>query len=172
VLLFLCPRIPGKLSLSEASCANQHRAAQTREWAHRLPHCADCPVGAKNAGLKVPPPFQKRMVCTRCGEGGRMVLGRLCLSCYNREREWRVGRNGKGGEPKEYRALARFQFTCASSGRKYQIEATCSVEARLAAQKLWGLVDLVLDGRMSRMATQLTIFETGRTVNATTPRCN
>lgn len=168
-----CPRIPGHLTLSVASCASQHRAAQTKEWAHRLPHCADCPIGAKNAGLEVAPPFKARMVCVRCGCGAsRMVLGRLCLSCYNREREWRVGRNAKGQAPKQFRALGRYLFTCPANGRRYQVDATCSVEARLAAQKLWGLVDLVLDRRQSVLATQVTIFETGGCTHAATPRCS
>lgn len=168
--LFVCPRIPGKLTLSEASCANQHKTAQQKEWAYRLPHCVGCPIGAKNAGLDVAPPFQRVSVCLRCGSGaGRMVLGRLCMSCYNREREWRLGRNAKGGAPREYRPLSSFMFTCAKSGRRYMVEATCPVEARLAVQKLWGLVDIVLDRRVSILARQITIFEEGRAERAKTP---
>ena len=168
--LFQCPKIPGKLTLSELSCANQHKAAQSKEWSHRLPHCVDCPIGAKNAGLEVGPPFQRRMVCVRCGSGaGRMVLKRFCMSCYNREREWRIGKNGKGDVPREYRALGRFLFTCARTCRRYLVEATCVVEARLTAQKLWGLTDLVLDRRVSLLANQITIFEEGRALHAATP---
>src|SRR5690606_2664063 len=38
--------------------------------------------------------------CTRCEVGSfRLVSGRLCPSCYNRQREWIVGRNAKGGKP-------------------------------------------------------------------------
>lgn len=168
--LFQCPKIPGRLTLSEVSCANQYKAAQTKEWAYRLPHCVDCPIGAKNAGVEVGAPFQKRVVCVRCGSGaGRMVLGRFCMSCYNREREWRIGRNAKGGAPREYTPLGRFVFTCVSTSRRYLVEASCAVEARLSAQKVWGLVDLVLDRRTSLLANQVTIFEEGRVVHAKTP---
>jgi hypothetical protein len=168
--LFECPKIPGKLTLSEASCANYYLSAQKKEWGYRLPHCVECQLGAKNAGVEVGPPFQRRAVCVRCGSGaGRMVLGRLCMSCYNREREWRLGRNAKGGTPREYRALGRFLFTCMADGRRYLIEASCAVEARLAAQKVWGLADLVLDPRKSLLANQITIFEEGRVTHAQTP---
>ncbi len=168
--LFQCPRIPGKLNLSDVSCANQHKAAQTKEWKFRLPYCVECPIGAKNAGVEVGAPFQKKMVCVRCGAGaGRMVMGRFCMSCYNREREWRIGKNAKGVEPRDYRPLARFVYVSPANGAMYLIEASCAVEARLTAQKVWGLVDLVLDRRMSAWANQLTIFENGRLIHAKTP---
>lgn len=165
--LFQCPRIPGKLTLSEASCANYHKAAQNKEWQYRLPHCVACPVGAKNAGVALAPAFQKKMVCVRCGSGaGRLVEGLLCMSCYNRQRESEIGRNSKGGYPREYRPLGRFVFIHPGSCRRYLIDASCAVEARLIAQKKWGLVDLVLDRRTSLLATQVTIFEEGKLIHA------
>lgn len=168
--LFQCPNIPGKLTLSELSCANYHKAAQNKDWQYRLPHCIECPIGAKNAGVEIGAPFQKKMVCVRCGSGaGRMVMGRLCMSCYNREREWRLGRNAKGGIPREYRPLGRFVFIHPGSCRRYQVEASCASEARATALKVWGLVDLVLDSRTSLLATQVTIFEEGRVIHAKTP---
>lgn len=168
--LFQCPKIPGKLTLSEVSCANQFKAAQTKEWQYRLPHCVECHVGAKNAGVEVGAPFQKRQICVRCGSGkGRMVMGRYCMSCYNREREWRIGANAKGGVPREYRPLTRFAYIHPGSCRRYLIEASCAVEARLTAQKIWGLVDLVLDRRTSLLANQVTIFEEVRQTYAKTP---
>jgi len=170
--LFQCPKIPGKLTLSEVSCANQHKAAQTKDWRYRLPHCIDCPIGAKNAGVEVGAPFQTKMVCVRCGSGsGRMVMGRLCMSCYNREREWRIGKNAKGSEPRGYKPLGRFLFIHTGSFRRYLIEATCTVEARLVAQKVWGLTDLVLDLRRSAWSNQISIFEEGKPTNAKTPGC-
>jgi hypothetical protein len=172
-VMFECLRIGGRLTLSEASCANQFKAAQDREWQYRLPHCVACPVGAKNAGVDAGAPFQQRMVCFRCGDGsGRIVMQRFCMSCYNREREWRVGANAKGRAPRDFKALGRFAFTCPSSGRRYVIEALCATEARLTAQKLWGLVDLVLDRRMSVLATQVTIFENPKVTRAKTPSVN
>jgi len=170
--LFLCPKIPGKLTLSDVSCANQYRASQTKDWRYRLPHCVDCQIGAKNAGMDVGAPFQHKAVCVRCGSGdGRMVMGRLCMSCYNREREWRLGKNAKGGVPREYRPLGRFLFIHPPSCRRYLIEASCAVEARLVAQKVWGLVDLVLDLRRSAWSNQISIFEEGKMTHAKTPGC-
>jgi len=171
--LFQCPKIPGKLTLSKVSCANQYKAAQTKEWRYRLPHCVECEIGAGNAGLDVGAPFQKKLVCVRCGSGaGRMVMGRLCISCYNREREWRLGKNAKGSVPREYRSLERFFFIHRGSCRRYLIEASCAVEARLVAQKVWGLTDLVLDLRRSAWSNQISIFENGKSINAKTPGSN
>ncbi len=170
--IFQCPSIPGKLTLSEVSCANQYKAAQTKDWRYRLPHCVSCQIGAKNAGLEVGTPFQHKALCVRCGSGeGRMVMGRLCMSCYNREREWRLGKNAKGGVPREYRPLGRFLFVHVASCRRYLIEASCAVEARLVAQKSWGLTDLVLDLRRSAWSNQISIFEDGKTIYAKTPGC-
>jgi len=168
--LFQCPHIAGKLTLSEDSCAKYHVASQSQEWRLRLPHCVECAIGAKHAGLEVGVPLHLRCVCLRCGSGeGRRVFGRLCMSCYNREVEARKGKNAKGGLPREYRPLGRFLFIHTASCRKYLVEASCAVEARLVAQKLWGLVDLVLDARRSMWSNQIMIFEEGRTVNAKTP---
>lgn len=167
---FECPRIPGRLTLSVGACATQHKAAQHRDWAQRLPHCVDCPMGAQHAGVEVAAPFQRSAVCLRCGDGsGRLVMQRFCVSCYNREREWRLGANAKGRPPRDFKPLGRFVFVCAASGRRYMVEAVCVTEARLAAQKLWGLVNLVLDRRLSVLACQVTIFEEGRTIRAKTP---
>lgn len=172
--MFECPRIGGRLTLSVASCASQFVAAQGREWRERLPHCVSCPIGAKNAGMEVGSPFQQRKACVRCGDGsGRIVMQRFCMSCYNREREWRLGANAKGGAPREYKPLSRFCFTAVATGRRYVIEAACATEARLTAQKLWNLMDLVLDRRMSMLAVQVTIFEeTKAVIRAQTPCVN
>lgn len=168
--LFVCPSIPGKLTLSAQSCANYHVSAQKKEWALRLRHCVECPVGAKNAGVDLAAPFQRRALCVRCGSGaGRMVLGRLCMSCYNREREWRIGKNAKGRQPREYKPLGRFLFTRLADGHRYLVEASCVVEARLTAQKIWGFVDLRLDPRKSLLSNQISFFEDGRITHAQTP---
>lgn len=47
---FLCPKRPGELYLTPATCAVNHKLAQTAvdEAKVRLWDCRDCPVGAKN----------------------------------------------------------------------------------------------------------------------------
>ena len=42
-----------------------------------------------------------RQVCPRCErQAPRFINGRFCISCYNRDREARLGRNAKGGRPR------------------------------------------------------------------------
>ena len=158
--MFKCQRINGNLMLSEGSCANQFKMAQTKEWRERLPHCADCPVGANNAGMGVSAAHHKE-VCIRCGSNhGRLLLShRLCIYCYNREREWRIGKNSKGTFPLKYIPLIRFLLVCVSSGRRYIVYAYSVVEARLSLQRELGLYNLIPDTRHSPLSRQKTIFE-------------
>ncbi len=111
---FECQRHVGALRLTPAACA----AAWTRARRNaepdqiRLAPCVGCPVGAANAGVRIRPsaPVQTTASvpsCVRCGQSGarRLVGSRLCVSCYNRQREYEAGRNAKGGEPSHYRPL-------------------------------------------------------------------
>lgn len=95
--LFHCA--PLRIDLSPAACGRQHGEQD------RYP-CGICPIGAMHAA-------RERIVvhasnkttgfarpCVRCEVGTfRLVAGRLCPSCYNRQREWFIGRNKKGGRP-------------------------------------------------------------------------
>lgn len=94
------------LTLSRDGCAASWRAAERKRpdpWEGRW-HCRACPVGAAHAGrpqaetAAVVESLQR--VCPRCGRRAmRIIQGRLCVSCYNREREVLKGRNAKGGVP-------------------------------------------------------------------------
>lgn len=86
-------------------CAGRWKKAQTArgEEADKLRLCAICPIGPTHAGeryLPRAPGFQTN-ICPRCrkGSGRRLIGGRLCINCYNREREWLIGRNSKGSVP-------------------------------------------------------------------------
>lgn len=81
-----CTKCPiGKLHVSE--CAPQPRA--TREWT-TLPYSGSEPAKA----------------CTRCGTKTYRLLNKtLCVSCYNRQRELRIGANAKGGIPRNAAAM-------------------------------------------------------------------
>jgi hypothetical protein len=64
--------------------------------------CRDCRIGAAHAGERHV--HHSKIfdlgICPRCRRGGsRMIGGRLCVSCYNREREFKIGRNAKGTKP-------------------------------------------------------------------------
>src|SRR5690242_4761066 len=89
---FRCDR--QRMTLSTASCAKLWDSAQRKKpepWESRFA-CRNCPVGAAHAGKQVEPMAavvdELRQVCPRCTRwAGRLINGRLCVSCYNRERE-------------------------------------------------------------------------------------
>ena len=95
---FACERL--RATLSVATCASRYRASADGE---SYISCLRCPIGAKHAGVAVSDPsVATPKTCTRCfQQSTRMVLGRLCVTCYNRTRETLKGANSKGGVPKE-----------------------------------------------------------------------
>jgi hypothetical protein len=73
------------------------------EWEGRYA-CVTCPLGAVNAGVQLAATASLsealRTVCPRCLQlRTRFIGGERCVSCYNRERELRIGRNAKGRLP-------------------------------------------------------------------------
>lgn len=103
--LFRCER--RALSLTKASCAASWQAAERKRpepWEGRW-HCRTCPIGAAHAGKPQPATAATveslQCLCPRCQrQAPRLINGRLCVSCYNREREALRGRNAKGGVPR------------------------------------------------------------------------
>ena len=103
--LFHCGR--QDMRLTAAGCARLWRSARDKRpephegrW-----HCRGCPIGADNAGEAQAPLAlagdEWGNVCVRClQQSDRLIRRRLCISCYNRDREARIGRNGKGGPPR------------------------------------------------------------------------
>lgn len=100
---------PLKARLTEASCARRWRAAQDADPApwDSLHHCKTCPLGAMRAGMSMSVASDAatiaafHVVCPRCGRQSlRIIRGRWCVSCYNREREASAGRNAKGTAPR------------------------------------------------------------------------
>ena len=112
--MFDCAR--RRLRLSVPGCARLFLSARAdRPLPHEGRHgCLGCPVGAAHAGVELPPsPAIEALhaVCPRCRRvNGRIIHGRLCVSCYNREREVRVGRNRKGGVPRLAARLHRVRI--------------------------------------------------------------
>lgn len=103
---FQCDRL--RMRLTTTSCAGFWRAAQKlpRDSGRNIVNCKGCPVGAANAGQPI---AQSRVAwteadggtCIRCWKTGRkMVSGRICVSCYNRQLEVVKGRNRKGSRPR------------------------------------------------------------------------
>ena len=105
-----CP--PMKSRMTAAGCVRLWRSGQERPPA---PHearsaCMTCALGPQRAGIDVASAERQaraaalaaamRQLCPRCERvAGRLINGRFCISCYNRDREARIGRNAKGTPP-------------------------------------------------------------------------
>jgi hypothetical protein len=118
------------------SCARNFREAPAAASKGRLGGCIGCAVGqfhcdptAKPVPLAKPTSFAYREICVRCRRGGEgdnnRLIGQIrlvrehttCVSCYNREREVRKGRNAKGAKPKKWRHLHWVQLASVAGGR-------------------------------------------------------
>ncbi|MCW3480032.1 hypothetical protein OL229_10775 [Neisseriaceae bacterium JH1-16] len=93
-------------------CARQWREVNQQPEGRRHPRwvsCSGCATGALHAGVgadDLPPALSEMRICARClHESDRMIRGYLCISCYNREREYRIGRNAKGKPPVKHPPL-------------------------------------------------------------------
>nr|USU31063.1 hypothetical protein NG677_17180 [Methylobacterium sp. OTU13CASTA1] len=108
---FECEKIRG--TLDTATCANRWLGAKNDRDAVRFMACRGCVIGEIHATgvdpLKalritgertiVGSPDEGRR-CTRCGRGGSRLIGKtLCVSCWNRQREFFLKCNAKGKEP-------------------------------------------------------------------------
>ena len=95
--------------LSSLFCAEQHRLANTRSFIneHRRTACRFCPVGMLHAGERETEScsrLYKSMLCSRCQRvSNRLIGGRICISCYNRQAETRHGKNAKGNPLRMHR---------------------------------------------------------------------
>ena len=81
-------------TLSVAACASLFRK-------HKVgcSLCTGCSIGATHSGEKLKPKFSQRECC-RCGRSDlRLIGGTVCVGCYNRTREFLIGRNAKGQRP-------------------------------------------------------------------------
>lgn len=109
-------------TMTAASCARNFLAAPQAIKAGRLEGCIGCSIGAQHAGKPIASASDRnelsyRRVCVRCRRSGRestsRLLGRMrlirghtvCVSCYNREREFLHGANAKGATPKKWAGL-------------------------------------------------------------------
>mgnify|MGYP000971206371 CR=1 FL=1 len=106
-----------RATLSTKACALRWNAAREAEEERRdrLISCKRCPVGAmhfeahrQHEPAEVPAaPMERKppraSVCVRCGKpSDRLVGGELCVSDFNREREWLRGYNARGNPMRDY----------------------------------------------------------------------
>lgn len=107
VPMFKCERLRATLAVS--SCANMWRGGN-RDGIERLDRCKACPIGAVHAGETAASmsPMMGQCICARCHRGATRLVGKaLCVSCYNRQREWLIGANSKGTAPTKMAPLSR-----------------------------------------------------------------
>jgi len=117
VAFFDCTRLHAGLSTS--TCATLWRAANDGR-SERYTACRVCPVGAVHAGVPNASrsPIRGALVCARCTRGATRLIGkRLCISCYNREREVIRGRNARGVMPRKLALLSGRRVLYLSNGR-------------------------------------------------------
>lgn len=84
--------------------AARNRANAVATAADGFEKCRGCPIGAAHAGERFVrySRWYGVQFCPRCHTGGlRMIGNRTCVSCYNRNREVKAGRNGRGNKPVE-----------------------------------------------------------------------
>ena len=137
------------MTLSRPGCAKLWLSANTGEkdrrpkpWEGRAA-CVVCPLGALNAGVEQSPAAGAvesiRMICPRCERPAqRLIHDRLCVSCYNREREALIGKNAKGGRPRLCDVLhaRKIAVTDAAGTRDVRAPSVASAsEVMLAAAK-------------------------------------
>lgn len=121
--------------MSTSACSRNFTDAPAAIKRGRLQHCIGCALGRRHAGIPddpVPAPERSslvyRIACVRCRRDGRSessrIIGRLrlvrshtiCVSCYNREREIRIGQNAKGARPKKWRGLFHTRVAYIANG--------------------------------------------------------
>jgi hypothetical protein len=149
--LFQCE--PYRATLSTKACADRWRIAedastpsagrgrrdalsnyQREDLVARYRHCRGCPLGAAHAGRQIVrySAWYGRGICPRCGQGATRIIGnRRCVSCYNRERELKAGRNARGNIPVELleRPLRTIEVLVDVDGevRRHRDPASCSL---------------------------------------------
>jgi hypothetical protein len=118
-------------TVSTRGCASRHLAAQTERRrsdpdAPTTSACARCPIGAAHAGRPIVH-YSRDFAsdrCPRCATGTtRMIHNRVCVSCYNREREVRAGRNGRGHAPRELASVVTIHAAYTVDGQLRPAEA-------------------------------------------------
>jgi len=98
---FMCTKL--KSTLSVASCGDRYQKAMAGGAENdRYFACRSCPIGAAHSGKEAPNEsrFFGKTICGRRHTGATRLIGKhLCISCYNRSREYLIGRNRKGTKP-------------------------------------------------------------------------
>lgn len=129
VVYFELPELPGKrmfncerrrATLMAERCSAMWQAGHVKGAHERFLACRGCQIGAMHAGAAEATlsPLYASCVCGRCSAGAtRLIHGHLCVSCYNREREYLKGRNAKGNVPVMHPPLHRLVARYMAGGK-------------------------------------------------------
>lgn len=131
------------MTLSTSGCARMHVKARDEPppaW-ERKSACQFCPVGAANAGAPIAPMAEAAQSlsrhCSRCQKpAARRINGMFCVSCYNRDREARIGRNCKGTAPRKLLSALHSTTIAVSTGSTVTLASLPRVAARTEALAL------------------------------------
>lgn len=102
-----------RATLDTRTCASRWQSAAPGT------QCHGCEIGRAHAALHHPQPdlptTPRRAgegACLRCGRTDLRLVRRkaVCVSCFNREGEWRKGRNSRGTPPRDYEPLRPIQM--------------------------------------------------------------
>lgn len=127
---FTCEKLSA--TLSKTSCADLWRRARRETDNIRMDKCRGCAIGALHAGepLTLPSRLSARRICVRCHrQSNRFVFGTICVSCYNRQQEWVVGRNAKGTKPIKQKPLYPLVLPYLSAEREVFVEKAVMAES-------------------------------------------
>ncbi|MFD3263161.1 hypothetical protein [Phenylobacterium ferrooxidans] len=111
------------------SFAQSERVAGAMEARASLTNtCRSCPIGAAHAGADHVHHSKLfgASICPACRTGAtRMIGNKVCVSCYNRRRELRAGKNARGNAPIELmqRPVHPIEFRMAVDGRPRRVRA-------------------------------------------------
>lgn len=127
-LYFVCR--PLVATLSTDACADNWRRAQDSDDGS-LWRCRNCVVGAEHAGETAANLWYGRgqLICSRCHRGvARLIYDEWCVSCYNRQREYLVGRNARGAFPSRMRPLAKRVMRIMAGGHPAEVRRPLSAD--------------------------------------------
>ncbi|MBT9100033.1 hypothetical protein KFZ76_20230 [Methylovulum psychrotolerans] len=110
--------------------------------------CKGCAVGAGHAGVKAVR-VDLSHTCSRCQAQAQRLIGKkLCISCYNRQLEFKSGKNRRGNPPRIKIADVALLVVSRSLLRVYRDNVTSMAE-------VW--VELVRRGDVEKAALPLSL---------------
>lgn len=133
-MFFRCERLGATIRPDD--CAARYRRAQHDAIHGHKISCSRCPIGAQHAGGA--PRRATSTSCSRCGRQATRLIGRrLCASCYNRQREAKKGRNGRGTVPVKFKPLRPRRVGMLVDGEpRWRLIDGCQTEREASAVQL------------------------------------